>query len=63
MPAATYIAALVRVHFRALAPLRSEEVAALKRSVAELSAIGHQALGMKYPTELYVSSSRSVKGD
>jgi hypothetical protein len=40
MPAATYIAALVRVHLRALAPLPSEEVAALKRSVAELSAIG-----------------------
>ena len=40
MPAATYVAALVRVHLRALAPLPSEEVAALKRSVAELSAIG-----------------------
>jgi len=40
MPAATYIAALVRAHLRALAPLPSEEVAALKRSIAELSAIG-----------------------
>jgi predicted DNA binding CopG/RHH family protein len=40
MPAATYIAVLVRAHLRALSPLPSEEVAALKRSVAELSAIG-----------------------
>lgn len=40
MPAATYIAALVRAHLRALAPLPGEEVAALKRSIAELSAIG-----------------------
>jgi hypothetical protein len=40
MPAATYIAALVRAHLRALAPLPSEEVGALKRSIAELSAIG-----------------------
>ena len=40
MPAATYISVLVRAHLRALAPLPSEEVAALKRAVAELSAIG-----------------------
>jgi len=40
MPAATYIAVLVRAHLRALTPLPSEEVAALKRAVAELSAIG-----------------------
>ena len=40
MPAATYIAVLVRSHLRALAPLPSEEIAALKHSVAELSAIG-----------------------
>jgi hypothetical protein len=40
MPAATYIAALVRAHLQALAPLPSEEMAALKRSIAELSAIG-----------------------
>ena len=40
MPAATYIAALVRAHLRALAPLPSEELAALTRSVAELNAIG-----------------------
>jgi hypothetical protein len=40
MPAATYIAVLLRAHLRELAPLPSEELAALKRSVAELSAIG-----------------------
>jgi hypothetical protein len=40
MPSATYIAALVRAHLRALAPLPSEELAALTRSVAELNAIG-----------------------
>jgi hypothetical protein len=40
MPPATYIAVLVRAHLRALTPLPSEEIAALKHSVAELSAIG-----------------------
>jgi hypothetical protein len=40
MPAATYVAVLLRAHLRALAPLPSEELAALKRSVAELSSIG-----------------------
>ena len=40
MPAATYIAALVRAHLWTLAPLPTAEEAALKRSIAELSAIG-----------------------
>ena len=40
MPAATYVAALVRTHLRALAPLPREELAALKRSIAELGSIG-----------------------
>ena len=40
MPAATYMAALVRTHLRALAPLPREELAALKRSIAELGSIG-----------------------
>jgi hypothetical protein len=40
MPPATYIAVLVRAHLCALTPLPSEEIATLKRSVAELSAIG-----------------------
>src|SRR5580692_8065256 len=40
MPAATYISVLVRAHLRVLAPLPAEEVAALKRAVAELSSIG-----------------------
>lgn len=40
MPAATYVSVLVRAHLRGLAPLPKEELLALKRSVAELSAIG-----------------------
>jgi len=40
MPAATYVAALLRAHLRALAPLPQEELAALKRSIAELGSVG-----------------------
>jgi Bacterial mobilisation protein (MobC) len=40
MAAATYVAVLVRAHLRALAPLPKAELMALKRSVAELGAIG-----------------------
>ena len=40
MPAATYVAALLRAHLRALAPLPREELAALKGSIAELGLIG-----------------------
>lgn len=37
---ATYVSVLVRAHLRDLAPLPKEELVALKRSVAELNAIG-----------------------
>jgi hypothetical protein len=40
MAAATYVSVLVRAHLRTLSPLPKEELMALKRSVAELSAIG-----------------------
>lgn len=40
MAAATYISVLVRSHLRSLAPLPKDELMALKRSVAELGAIG-----------------------
>jgi len=40
MPSATYVSVLVRSHLRNLAPLPEEELLALKRSVAELGAIG-----------------------
>lgn len=40
MPAATYVSVLVRAHLRRLSPLPKEELMVLKRSVAELSAIG-----------------------
>ena len=40
MPSATYVSVLVRSHLRNLAPLPKEELLALKRSVAELGAIG-----------------------
>jgi hypothetical protein len=40
MPAATYASVLIRSHLRNLVPLPKEELLALKRSVAELGAIG-----------------------
>jgi hypothetical protein len=40
MPSATYVSLLVRAHLRGVTPLPKEELLALKRSVAELSAIG-----------------------
>ena len=40
MATATYVSVLVRSHLRGLAPLPKAELLALKRSVAELSAIG-----------------------
>jgi hypothetical protein len=40
MPSATYVAVLVRSHLRKLTPLPTEELGALKRSIAELGAIG-----------------------
>lgn len=40
MAGATYVSVLVRSHLRRLAPLPKEELLALKRSVAELGAIG-----------------------
>ncbi|MBS0377201.1 MAG: hypothetical protein JSS29_01845 [Proteobacteria bacterium] len=40
LPSATYVSVLVRSHLRQLSPLPKDELAALKRSVAELGAIG-----------------------
>ena len=40
MAAATYVSVLVRSHLRGLAPLPKAELLALKRSIAELNAIG-----------------------
>jgi len=40
LPTSTYISYLVRSHVRAQAPLPNSELAALKRSVAEIGAIG-----------------------
>lgn len=40
MPTSTYVSFLIRSHLRALAPLPTAELDALKRSVAEVSAIG-----------------------
>lgn len=40
MPSATYVAVLVRSHLRRLTPLPTEELAALKRSIAELGVVG-----------------------
>jgi antitoxin component of RelBE/YafQ-DinJ toxin-antitoxin module len=41
MRSATYVSVLVRAHLRNVTPLPGEELAALKRSIAELRALGH----------------------
>ena len=40
MPSATYVSVLVRAHLRNLAPIPKDELMVLRRSVAELGAIG-----------------------
>jgi hypothetical protein len=40
LPTSTYVSLLVRSHLRALAPLPTAELTALKRSVAEVGALG-----------------------
>ena len=40
MAKATYVAVLVRAHLRSLPPLPKDELLALKRTVAELGAVG-----------------------
>jgi hypothetical protein len=40
MPTATYASALIRSHLRTAAPVPKEELQALRRSIAELGAIG-----------------------
>src|SRR5208282_2642595 len=40
MPTSTYVSLLTRSHLRALAPLPTAELGALKRCVAEISAMG-----------------------
>ena len=40
MPAATYVSVLTRAHLRNLAPLPKEELAALKKTVADLGQVG-----------------------
>jgi hypothetical protein len=40
MPTATYVSLLIRSHLRNLSPLPTEELRALKRSIAEVGAVG-----------------------
>ena len=40
LPVSTYVSLLVRSHLRSVAPLPTAELAALKRSLAEVAAIG-----------------------
>src|ERR1700730_17233504 len=40
LPTGTYVTYLIRSHLRCLAPLPDNELAALKRAIAEISAIG-----------------------
>ena len=40
MPTATYVSLLIRSHLRRLAPLPTQELMALKRSIAEVGAVG-----------------------
>ena len=70
MPLATYVSLLLRTHLHRLAPLPQAEYAALKSSVAELSAIGrnlnqiarimHQGGTPAAPGRLEVAAMREV---
>jgi hypothetical protein len=40
LPPSTYVSLLIRAHLRKLSPLPTAEIAAVKRSIAELNAIG-----------------------
>jgi hypothetical protein len=40
MPTSTYVSLLIRSHLRSLAPLPTTELMALKRSIAEVGAVG-----------------------
>ena len=41
MPSATYVSLLLRAHLRGVAPLPKEELLALRHSIAQLRAVGH----------------------
>jgi len=54
---ATYVALFVRAHLRNLSPLPTEELAALKRSIAEVGAIGRNL------NQIARAMSRGERGD
>ena len=70
LPGATYVCILVRAHLRRLAPLPKDELLALKRSIAELAAIGrllnqgaraaNQGGGMVEPSRERVSTMLNI---
>lgn len=63
MPAATYVSVLVRAHLRNLAPLPKDELMALKRSIAELGAIGRNLNQIAYAVRSGGSSSGPHRED
>jgi len=63
MPAATYVSVLVRAHLRNLAPLPKAELMALKRSVAELGAIGRNLNQLTRLAHHQMASAGPVRED
>lgn len=63
MPAATYVSVLVRAHLRDLAPLPKAELMALKRSVAELGAIGRNLNQLARLAHHQTSSAGTARED
>jgi hypothetical protein len=63
MRSATYVSVLVRSHLRNLTPLPKEELTALKRSVADLGAIGRNLNQIARAANQGVKPSGPGRGD
>ena len=63
MPTSTYVSFLIRSHLRALTPLPTPELEALKRSVAEITAIGRNLNQMARAVNQGVRPSGPSKAD
>lgn len=63
LPTGTYVSYLIRSHLRRLAPLPDAELAALKRAVAEISAIGRNLNQMARATNLGERPGGPSRGD
>jgi hypothetical protein len=63
VPTATYVSFLIRSHLRRLAPLPTPELTALKRSIAEVGAIGRNLNQIAYSLNRGEQPSGPTKAD